>query len=216
MKRLNPNTNNFFTRGESREDGYLFWEYLSQIGKNGFFYERWYNPTLFKERIEKTIQVKKNWDLKNKNHIQFYRQEYRKNNQILITQRQKDWNNKNFDYYVQWRKNNPLKILEASAKYKKNNKIKIKAWELANPEKLTAKLAKRRASKLQRTMNWDNDSNKIKEFYFAADFLGMITGEWHEVDHIIPLQGKNVSGLHVVNNLQVITRKENRSKYNNF
>lgn len=39
---------------------------------------------------------------------------------------------------------------------------------------------------------------------------------WFEVDHIAPLKGKTVSGLHVLGNLQVITRAENRAKGNKF
>jgi 5-methylcytosine-specific restriction endonuclease McrA len=42
------------------------------------------------------------------------------------------------------------------------------------------------------------------------------TGINYEVDHIIPLQGKLASGLHVYNNLQIITQSENRSKNNKY
>ena len=42
-----------------------------------------------------------------------------------------------------------------------------------------------------------------------------VGGVW-EVDHVIPLQGKNVSGFHVWNNLRVIPQAVNRSKYNRY
>jgi len=38
----------------------------------------------------------------------------------------------------------------------------------------------------------------------------------HVVDHIVPLQGKNVCGLHVAENMRVIQRRANFSKYNHF
>jgi len=52
--------------------------------------------------------------------------------------------------------------------------------------------------------------------YAEADRLTRETGIKHSVDHIIPLKHKLVSGLHVPNNLQVITLAENISKSNSW
>ena len=67
---------------------------------------------------------------------------------------------------------------------------------------------------MNQTPKWA-DFNKIQSFYIEAERLTKETGTPHEVDHIIPLQGKLVSGFHVHNNLQILTRSKNRSKGNN-
>jgi len=83
-----------------------------------------------------------------------------------------------------------------------------KRWNQENRGKVNAINAKRRAAKLQRTPSWA-DLEAIKQFYLNCP-PGKV------VDHDIPLQGKNVSGLHVVENLRYLTPKENRRKSNKY
>jgi hypothetical protein len=45
MKRLNPNTNKPFKRGDVREDGHIFGQYQSSIiKKDGYYMEQWLSP----------------------------------------------------------------------------------------------------------------------------------------------------------------------------
>ncbi len=88
-------------------------------------------------------------------------------------------------------------------------------WARKNPDKACANTMKRKAAKRNRTPGWANLS-KIAEFYALASELTKTTGIKHVVDHVIPLQGLYVSGLHVENNLQVITALANASKGNKY
>lgn len=71
----------------------------------------------------------------------------------------------------------------------------------------------RRAGIKSATPKWANRS-AIKDVYSEAIKKTKQTGIRHEVDHIIPLRGKNVNGLHVAENLQVIPASINRKKSN--
>ena len=75
--------------------------------------------------------------------------------------------------------------------------------------------ARRRAAELQRTPPWA-DHEAIRRVYQQAQEAALETGLSYHVDHIIPLQGRLVSGLHVHNNLQVLTALENSRKHNRF
>lgn len=89
-------------------------------------------------------------------------------------------------------------------------------WKKNNVGKATALNARRRAEKKKRTPPWLTKEHirAMTTLYSQAAWLTKITGvQWH-VDHIIPLNGKNVSGLHIPNNLRVIPAKENLKKGN--
>ena len=77
-------------------------------------------------------------------------------------------------------------------------------------------VALRRAAKLQRIPAWLTDKHRkeIAAIYKQAAQITAHTGIAHHVDHILPLQGKNISGLHVPSNLQILTATENKSKGN--
>jgi len=100
------------------------------------------------------------------------------------------------------------------AKALERSRIGNKTWKAANKGKVNANYKRRYAAKLNRTPAWltEDDFWMMDEAYRLAQLRKTLTGiDWH-VDHIIPLQGANVSGLHVPTNLQVIPAKANLSK----
>lgn len=90
---------------------------------------------------------------------------------------------------------------------------KAKERYAANPLYFVAKGGERRARRVQATPKWV-DLNACQFFYAEAKALTEKTGVRHVVDHIIPLKGRGVRGLHVPWNLQVITQAENLRKSN--
>jgi len=99
---------------------------------------------------------------------------------------------------------------------KKASLARANAYDKANPAHKAARTRKRQAAQLQRTPSWDPHAHLIVAKYQLAAMLTQASGIEHHVDHIIPLQGRNVSGLHVFSNLRVIPGTENVKKSNKF
>lgn len=107
------------------------------------------------------------------------------------------------------RESNRLYYLDNSESIKARNKL----YRDEHPDVMNALYAKRRAAKLQRTPDWltEDHYDQIKSIYKEASTL-----DDHHVDHIVPLQGELVSGLHVPWNLQILTAEENLMKSNKY
>lgn len=101
--------------------------------------------------------------------------------------------------------------------YQKNPHVK-KKWEKKNKAKINRKTSVRRARKRRAMPDWLTPEHlaEIELAYDHAQQLTELTGVQYHVDHIVPLKGKGVRGLHVPWNLQVITAKENLSKHNKY
>ena len=142
------------------------------------------------------------------NQKRLAREWYLRNREKSI-ERAREWNAENPDKRKQYRD----KWREANRD--QHNAIN-RAWNAKNQHVKTALEGKRRAAKMQRTPNWltSDDLFIIEEAYHLAKLRTELTGILWHVDHILPLQGKTVSGLHVPTNLQVIPATENLKKSN--
>jgi hypothetical protein len=134
------------------------------------------------------------------------------------------WKSKNPTQHIEqnrlWATKNPEKVAKSREKWRGCNRererVQVAVWGRNNRALRNAHWMKRKAQKLNATPKWltEDDFWLINEAYeLAARRTAMFGFPWH-VDHVIPLQGRAVSGLHVPWNLQVIPAEENRRKFN--
>lgn len=104
---------------------------------------------------------------------------------------------------------------ERSARWALENKEKrresLSKWQKNNKAKVTASANRRRSKKLQATPKWSNEC-AVNFYYENAKLVESKTGKKVHVDHIIPLNGKNVCGLHCEHNLRLMFAEDNLKK----
>ncbi len=150
-------------------------------------------------------------------------EEYQRNKQKYI------------DRANEWRQLNPDKYKERNKSYfsredvKEASRARTKEWVVNNKEKkresdkkwvsenraiMTSYKAKRRAKEQMATPAWLTKAqlDAIKSVYIESERLSLETGIPHQVDHIVPLSGRIVSGLHVPWNLRAIPATENNRR----
>ena len=139
----------------------------------------------------------------------------------------------------EWQIKNPEKARAATARWKSNNidrvrssrniwmanspeqkqkmQARVTKWKAENPEKYRELMgrmaAKRRMAEKRATPIWYDQEQAARIYALAAEITES-TGIPHQVDHVIPLRSKWVSGLHWHGNMEVITANENHKKNN--
>lgn len=156
---------------------------------------------------EKQAAICKKYDEKNRDKRNAYAKQYRKDNPEKIKELAKSW-----------AEQNPEKIkgyaVKAAKAWNERNPDYHSNFYKANKERYVAARARRRAAQESATPTWLTaiDKAMIQEMYDVSEARYIQTGIKHHVDHIVPINGKGVSGMHVPWNLQVITAHENLSK----
>ena len=145
---------------------------------------------------EKALAARKEYYQEHKESCVLYAREYRKINKEIV-------NAKRSMYY----RKNREKCLESGKIHRANNRGIYKMYSKTY-----------KVGKINRNPKWASSSDKkvIKCYYDLSVRLTKCLGIEFQVDHIIPLQGELVSGLHIPSNLQVLTRSANLRKSNNY
>ena len=127
--------------------------------------------------------------------------------------RKEETKTKKNDWYLV---NKEQVIQAAKTRPAEDKKLYQSRWKAKNSVWVKADTKARRRKHRQATPPWLTRKQKteIRQLYQIAITMTRTTGEQYVVDHIVPLRGESVCGLHVPWNLRVVTREENLMKSN--
>ena len=150
----------------------------------------------YAENRDEVAAYKKKYDAENRDKLAAYKKKHYEENRGKFSARYKKHYEESRDKYL----------------------ARVKKYRQKFPEKKAALAAKRRSAKLERIPSWSNEADlkAIKKIYARCKMITELTGVEHHVDHVIPMQGDNVSGLHHSTNLAIIPAAQNISKSNNW
>jgi hypothetical protein len=159
--------------------------------------------------VDITFAYNSKQGLKCKPCVAIYQKAYREANAEKMASQKAEWKLKNKEHVA-------AKDKAYADAHPELKNIARKKWIAENPGKNTASKALNFQKRKKRIPTWLSEDDKwmIEQAYVIAAIRSKMFGfKWH-VDHIIPLNGKLVSGLHVPTNLQVIPGVDNSRKGN--
>lgn len=175
-----------------------------------------YTKKYYQENSERLKEYSKLYRKENPN----YQKEYYKNNREKVLSSWSEYYFKNKSKIQtrtkKWREANKERLLKQEELYRSNNRNKARDYYQRNKDYFLQSNKQRKARKLSATPPWltQEHVNQMRQFYYFRGNISGVVGREYHVDHIVPLQGENVCGLHVPWNLQVIPAKDNLSKGN--
>ena len=183
------------TRKEAKDQGAKYY-YTGEPCKQG-------HVALRKTKGACVECLKNEWQKGNEARAEYFKT-YKKKEEVK--DRKNEWYVANRDQVIERAKTRPY---EVTKEYKR-------AWKERNLIWVRADTKARRRKHRQATPQWLSRMQKaeIRQLYQIAITMTKTTGEQYVVDHIVPLRGNDVCGLHVPWNLRVITQEENLKKSN--